>query len=87
MPPSITLSAEQQEKVAALKKEFAPKLTEASKKVNDNLTEDQKKARRDAAQAARQAGKKGKELQQAVADAMKLTADQQTAMTEAPPSL
>jgi Skp family chaperone for outer membrane proteins len=83
LPPSITLSAEQQEKLAALKKELVPKLTEANKKLAENLTDEQKKARREAAQAARQAGKKGKELQQAVEEAMKLTPEQQAAMTKA----
>lgn len=83
LPPSITLSSEQQEKMAALKKHFTPKLAEANKKLNDNLTPEQKKSRREATQTARQAGKNGKELRQAVAEAMKLTDDQQTAMTKA----
>ena len=70
------LTAEQKEKIAAIKKEHEPKLTAASKKLNDSLTPEQRRARQEAQKAGKAAGKKGTEIQAEATAAMKLTADQ-----------
>ena len=48
------------------------------------MTPEQKKARAEALKAAVAAGKKGKELSQAISSAVTLTAEQKTKMAEAP---
>ena len=73
------LTAEQKEKIAAIKKEHGPKVEAAAKKLNDSLTPDQRRARQEAQKAARQAGKKGKEAQAEITAAMKLTDEQKKA--------
>ena len=73
------LSAEQKEKIAAIKKEHEPKVTAAAKKLNDSLTSEQRRARQEAQKAAKAAGKKGKEAQAEVTAAMKLTDEQKKA--------
>ena len=70
------LTAEQKEKVAAIKKEHEPKVVAAAKKVNDSLTPEQRRARQEAQKAAKAAGKKGKEAQADALAAMKLTDEQ-----------
>ncbi|MCA9113672.1 MAG: hypothetical protein KDA79_01205 [Planctomycetaceae bacterium] len=76
LPKSIALSEEQQAKVDALSKEYAPRMGELLKKSNEILTEDQQKARREAFRAAREAGKKGKDFRAAVDAAVQLTDEQ-----------
>lgn len=76
LPKSIALSEEQQSKVDALSKEYAPKMGELLKKSSSILTEEQQQARREAFRAAREAGKKGKEFRAAVDDAVTLTEEQ-----------
>lgn len=75
-PKGIELSADQKEKVAALKKEYAPKIEESFKGVNKIMTPERRKARQEAEKQAKADGKKGKELQAAVAEAVKLTDDE-----------
>lgn len=87
LPKEIELTAEQNEKVAALKKEYTPKLTELSQKINDILTAEQKKARQEASKKAKDDGKKGREAKAAVDEAMKLTAEQKKQMDELQPKL
>lgn len=80
LPKDITLTDEQKTKVAALEKEFAPKMKELREKLDKVITEEQKKARLEVMKEAREKGKegkKGKELAQAIKDAMKLTEEQQ----------
>ena len=48
LPKEITLTEEQQTKLEALKKEHSPKLAELAKKLDEGITDEQKKARRDA---------------------------------------
>lgn len=83
LPKEIELSAEQKEKVAAINKEFAPKMADANKALNAVLTEDQRKARAEAMKKAREEGKKGKDAAEAVAAATKVTDDQKAKVDEA----
>lgn len=73
------LTAEQKEKIAAIKKEHEPKVAAAAKKVNESLTPEQRRARQEAQKAAKTSGKKGKEAQAEVLAAMKLTDEQKKA--------
>lgn len=80
LPKDITLTDEQKTKVAELEKEYAPKMKELREKLDKVMTEEQKKARQEVLKEAREKGKegkKGKELQQAVKDVMKLSEEQQ----------
>jgi len=70
------LSAESKSKAKATIDQHAAKLKEAQAKVDAVLTSEQKQARRQAQKDARQAGKKRKEAQSAVAAALKLTDEQ-----------
>ncbi|WP_417388297.1 hypothetical protein [Gimesia sp.] len=82
LPDSIELSDEQKEKVAALKKEYTPKFAALQKKNREILTDEQVKARRTAMKEAKDAGKKGKELRDAVNAALNLSDDQEKQMKE-----
>ncbi|HAH49149.1 hypothetical protein [Gimesia sp.] len=82
LPETIELNAEQKEKVEALKKEYTPKFAALQKKNREILTDDQVKARRLAMKEAKDAGKKGKELRDAVSAALNLTDDQEKQMKE-----
>jgi Spy/CpxP family protein refolding chaperone len=80
---SLKLTDEQKAKVDEVKKEFAPKMEAATKKMQEVLTEDQKKARDEGMKAAREAGKTGRDVWQAGLAATKLTDEQKTKMAEA----
>ena len=80
---SAELGADLTEKVKKIIDEHEPKLNELQAKADAILTDEQKAARRDAQKAAKQAGKKGKEAQDEVTAALKLTAEQQKKMDEA----
>jgi Spy/CpxP family protein refolding chaperone len=80
---SVDLTAEQKAKLETINKEHGPKLKDAQAKVDKILTPEQIKARREAQQAAKAAGKKGKEAQDSVNEALKLTAEQKKAMEDA----
>lgn len=71
-----SLNDEQKKKIAAIRKEFAPKLQALNKKRLDIVSREKLreayKARRDAAKA----GKKGRELQKVLTEALGLTAEQ-----------
>lgn len=82
LPKTIELSAEQKEKVAAINKEFSPKFMELFKKQNTIITPEQRKARSEAVQAARKAGKKGKAFREAVQASFKVDADQKKQLAE-----
>jgi Spy/CpxP family protein refolding chaperone len=77
-PKTITLTAEQQTKLQAIKDEYAPKLAAVSAKQNEILTPEQRTARTEATKANREAKKSGKEAQEAVTAALKLTDEQKT---------
>jgi len=80
---SVELTAEQKTKLEAINKEHGPKLKDAQAKVDKVLTPEQIKARREAQQANKAAGKKGKEATDALNAALKLTAEQQKAWEDA----
>lgn len=82
LPTTITLSEEQNTKLAEVKKELEPKLAAVAKKRNDLLTAEQKTARTEAMKAAKAAGKKGKEAQADIAAAVKLTDEQKKKQAE-----
>lgn len=74
--PGIEFSKEQQAKVDELRKAHLPKLVDIQKKWNGVITQEQVKARNEAFQKAKDAGKQGRELQEAVEAALKLTDEQ-----------
>ena len=81
MTEGLTVTAEQKTKFGDLCKEFGPKLMDVMKKV-DVLTPEQKTSQREAMKAAKDAGKTGKELREAVQAAVKLTDDQKAKQVE-----
>ena len=87
LPKEITLTDDQKTKLEEIKKEHGPKLAELTKKMDDTLTADQKKTRKEAVDKARADGKKGKDLQSAVDAAVALTDDQKKAQDEVKPDL
>ena len=87
LPNEITLTDDQKTKLEAIKKEHGPKLSELTKKLDESLTDEQKKARKAAGDKARADGKKGKDLQAAGEEALKLTDDQKKQRSEVQPEL
>jgi hypothetical protein len=83
LPEEITLTAEQQTKLDELKKEHGDKLKDLVTTRDEILTKDQKKARGEAQKSARQAGKKGKEIQTAIDEATMWTEGQKDKYTKA----
>ena len=78
----LTLTDDQKTSLTDLKKEYGPKLVAAIKKM-DVKTPEQKKATAEAVKEAKAAGKKGKELHQAVDAAVTLTDEQKTQLADA----
>jgi len=78
----LNLSEEQKAKIEQLRKEYEPKLAELRAKLDSILTEDQKKAREEAIRKAKEAGKTGRELAEAIRNAFQLTEEQQNKMKE-----
>jgi len=87
LPTEITLTEEQQAKLEALKKEHSPKLAELAKKLDEGITDDQKKARREAVAKTKADGKKGKEAQAEVEAALSLTDEQKKKRAEIQPEM
>jgi hypothetical protein len=83
VPSTVTLTAEQQAKWDGVTKEFGPKVATVQEKLNAVLTTEQKKARKDAVQAAKDAGKKGKAAKADIDAALKLTDEQRKQMATA----
>jgi hypothetical protein len=81
-PPQIKLSEEQEKKIAALKKEYGPKFDEIQKKSNKIMTPERQKAASEAAQKAIKEGKKGKEVQEAVEEALNLSKEEKAQLNE-----
>ena len=77
-----TFSVEQKEKFALMDKEFGPKLAEFAKKRAAILSPEQRKAQNDARKVATEAGKKGKELREAVDAATNATDQQKKQLAE-----
>ncbi len=82
-PKVVEPSEEQKTKLAALRTELGPKLTEAQKAVATVLTPEQRQIRRDTTKANKDAGLKGKEARAAVMAAMKLTDEQMKSLDTA----
>lgn len=72
----IEFNKEQQAKAEELRKQHTPKLSENQQKRNAVYTSEQRQGRRQAFETARDAGKRGRELQEALAKAIKLTDEQ-----------
>lgn len=87
LPKEITLTEDQQAKLNALKQEHSAKLGELAKKLDEGITDEQKKARRDAMAKAKEESKKGKELQAAVDAALNLTDEQKKKRAEVQPEM
>ena len=81
VPKGIELSAEQTKAVADLNKKYAEKLDAARAKLNV-VTPEQKQAMAKARKDAIAAGKKGKELKEALANVVTLTDAQKAQMRE-----
>lgn len=79
----LDLTAEQKTKVEEILKTHAPKLEAAQKKADEALSPEQRKARAEALSKARGEGKKGKELQESVNEAVKATDEQKSKMASA----
>ena len=79
-PSGIELTADQKEKVDALQTEFVAQLRELQQRQNKVYTAEQRAARQEAVNAARQAGKKGQALRAAIEAAVKLTAEQKATL-------
>ena len=62
----LELTDAQKEQVAAVDKEFAPKLAEINKTRMEMLTDEQKQAEKAAQKANKEAGKKGPEARKAI---------------------
>ena len=76
IPKGIELTTQQKEAVAALNKEYGPKMAELTKKQGAILTADQKKIASETRKSLKQSGKKGKEAAKALQDALKMTDEQ-----------
>jgi Spy/CpxP family protein refolding chaperone len=78
----LTLTDEQKAKLADVAKEMGPKYEPLTKKMNEVLTPEQQKAQSEAVKAAKEAGKKGRELYEAGAAAAKPTDEQKAKQIE-----
>ena len=82
VPKSITLTDDQKKQVAAINKEFGPKLAEVQKAVNGVISKEQRQARNAANKKAKADGVKGKARNAAIQAALNLTDDQKAKMKE-----
>lgn len=80
VPKGLELTGEQKEQVAALNKEYGPKLAAARKKLA--LTPEQQKAGAETRKKNKEEGKKGKVANKAVLDAQNLSDEQKEAQKE-----
>ena len=79
---NIELTDDQKTQVAAINKEFGPKVAELRKKELSIIPADQRKAAQAAIKAAREAGKKGKDLAAAREAALNLSEEQKAQYKE-----
>ena len=82
LPDGVELDADQKAKLEELKKKYGPKISELQQKQASILTDEQRQARAAAVKQALDAGKKGKELREAVDAAVDLAEDQKKLMEE-----
>jgi Spy/CpxP family protein refolding chaperone len=78
----ITVTDDQKAKLGEFQKEFGPQLAAVDKKRGTILTPEQAKAGAEARKAALAEGKKGKDLEKAVADAIKPNDEQKAKLAE-----
>jgi hypothetical protein len=76
-PKEIKLTKEQEEKLAALRKEFTPRLDALNAKIDKVMTPERKKVATATRKEATTAGKKGKEIDEAIAAALKLSPEEE----------
>ena len=77
----VKFTEKQQANIKELRQKYVPKLIELQKRRFGVYTNEQRRIRRKALQAARDAGKKGRELRQIVDKAVKLSKEQQKQLT------
>lgn len=82
-PKQVQLTDEQKTKLEELKKEYAPKLDALDARIAPILTPERQKVAKDARKKATDEGKKGKDVQEAVAAALNLPAEEQAKLKEA----
>ena len=82
VPKSIVLTADQKKQVAAINKEFGPKLAEIQKAVNGVISKEQRQAHNAANKKAKADGVKGKARNVAIQAALNLTDEQKVKMKE-----
>lgn len=82
VPRTVQLTDEQKTEVAAINKEYGPKLQELRAKLDGLLSDEQKQARRQVTRANREAKLKRKAAKQAIDEALKLTDEQKKQMAE-----
>ena len=80
--PNAQLSEQQQAKIEALTKEYASKIAELRKQIEDVFTDEQKQARAASKKNALEDGKRGMALRAAVDAAANLTDEQKKAQAE-----
>jgi Spy/CpxP family protein refolding chaperone len=73
MIAGLDLTAEQQAKVKEIRKEYRPKLSEIQKRRNEIMTPQRRKTEKEARQAAKDLGKKGKQLKAEIDAALGLS--------------
>ena len=83
VPKEIELTADQETKVKEIRKSMADKAKAAQTKVDAIMSPEIKKKAAEARKTASEAGKKGKDAEAAINEALGLTADQQAALKEA----
>ena len=83
VPKGVKLSEEQQTQLTDIQKEYSAKVKDAFGKMRDAVPKEKQQARAKARKEAMAAGKKGKELQKAIASAVDLTEEEQKAVKDA----
>lgn len=78
----LDLTDEQKTQIKELRKEYGPKLKDARPNMDSLLTEEQKQARAEAMEAAKAAGKEGRDVRKDVREAVKLTDEQKAKLAE-----
>jgi Spy/CpxP family protein refolding chaperone len=73
MVAGLDLTAEQQAKVDEIRKDYRPKLAEIQKRRNEVMTPERRKTEKEAKQAAKDAGKKGKKAKADIDAALALS--------------
>jgi hypothetical protein len=81
-PPKITLTAQQQSSIAALAKQYGPRLKQIEEAAEGLLTKEQEAARKAAREKAHAEGKRGPEANELVDKAAKLSPEQKARLAD-----